>query len=170
MMDRTTGQIIEVCRDENFFKMQSEDSMRSTEATAVKILIEVYKGILPSLFMVLLTGGILFLLKKQENLRTDINRQQTNREEADERLAQVTILATVTYTIVALPSLIVYILWNFQSDSQIMHSKTIYETLSVFHTAFVICNVPITFIVYSWLSKDVRKTLHNLKKRIYIHL
>lgn len=170
LMDRSTGNIKEVCRDDNFFKIKSENSSRSKQAIAVQILIEVYKGFLPSLCMILLTGGILFLLKRQERMRTDINRQQTNREEADERLAQVTILATVIYTIVALPSLLVYILLQLKSESQIMHSHSIYEVLSVLHSTFVICNVPITFIIYSWLSKDVRNNFYNLKKRICRYL
>ena len=160
LLDKSTGEFVEVCRDENYFK-----NSHYTEASfTVQVAGEIYRGILPCILMIFLTVGTIYLLKKHQNIRKNLNQQQTNRQESDERLAKVTIAASVTYTIVVLPSLPIFVIVFFKLVSRDMLG--VLEILSIMHTAFVICNVPITFMLYNWLSKDYRETVLRLKKRL----
>ncbi|CAC5387193.1 unnamed protein product [Mytilus coruscus] len=165
LLDRTTGKVVEVCRDEDYFKPQLERSINSKGVFVLQIVHEIYKGVLPCFLMITLTGGTIFLLKKQQNIRKTLNQQQTNRQESDERLAKVTIAASVTYTIVVLPSLPVTFILYFYSGSY--NFAGVLKFLTIMHTAFIICNVPITFILYNWLSRDFREKVIKLYIRLY---
>lgn len=165
LLDKTTGQVVEVCRDEDYFKLQSEHSLNSKGVFALQFVHEIYKGVLPCFLMISLTGGTIVMLKKQQNIRKTLNQQQTNRQESEERLAKVTIAASVTYTIVVLPSLPILFILYFYSGSY--NFEVILKFLSIMHTTFVICNVPITFILYNWLSRDFREKVIKLKNHLW---
>jgi len=162
IIDKTRMQTIAICREPGFFSKQ--DYTQSREYNDMKIASIVLASLLPFIFMSFLSIKTVFIIRKQIKFRKQFNLSRTALVVKSERLVKVTIASTIIFATLTVPNLPIMIYLDLQKYNQTM--LQIIEYTGVVNSALFILNIPVNFLIFSWLSEGFRKIFKKILKHL----
>ncbi|VDI79484.1 Hypothetical predicted protein [Mytilus galloprovincialis] len=163
-VDKTTKEVKEICRYPHIFE-DIEKRYRDAEFI-ITIINDLVQHIIPGILMICLFLGIRRLVKKQIKIRKRLQRESTEREISDIRLAKVTMATTIIsfiFIIPGIPSTILVYTDLFYVES--VH--TFLDVLASVTRLLLVLSIPINFLLFSWLSGQFRNRVLVILKRLY---
>ncbi|XP_063405629.1 uncharacterized protein LOC134689591 [Mytilus trossulus] len=160
-IEKAKQQITQTCR--YVTRVTVGTKQIDSSESVLHIINDIVQAILPGILMISLAIGTTFIIRNHTKTRRRLQRQQSNNEDSDFRLAWVTIVATVFHVIYVLPVII-----NRIVTSSSIASIDMYDTTTTVLRILTVISVPINFLIFSWLSKDFRCKCIAIMKNIGI--
>lgn len=157
IIDRSLMKTVEICRTPGFF---ANDGITATNVNVESILRSVFQSVLPSILMYIFSIASILLIMKQMKFRKQFQLRSTATVIASERLVKVTIVTTISFAILNIPRIIL------ENMNLTIERQLSFEYISIVSSALYVINIPVNFLLFSWLSERFRKTVKQIWKRL----
>jgi len=161
IIDRASMKNVEICRKPGFFYPEIQFTL-TNHVTVDSILLSVFESILPFIFMSILSVASIIVIRKHIKFRMQFQAGRSSLETdiGSERLVKVTIVTTICFAIITVPMLPLFVVMPNADVVQTL------EYISIVCSALYIINIPVSFLLFSWLSGGFRETLKTIWKRL----
>lgn len=158
-IDRASMDTVEICRTPGFFSPDRQLTLKH-HFTVDSIIFNVFESILPFICMSILSAASIIVIRKHMKFRLQFQSGTTSSTYiASERLVKVTIVTTIFFAFISIPMVLVFVL-KPTSDGILT-----LEYITIVGSALLIIRIPVSFLLFSWLSGGFRKTLKQIWKR-----
>ena len=160
IIDKASMENVEICRKPGFFYPESQFTLINN-VTVDSILLSVFESILPFIFMSILSVASIIVIRKHMKFRMQFQAGSSSLEIdiGSLRLMKVTIVTTISFAIISIP---MFPLFAVMPNGDVVQML---EYISIVSNALHIINIPVSFLLFSWLSGGFRKTLRTIWKR-----
>ena len=155
-------EIVEICRNPGFFSSEAIPSQDDHEHT-ISMLYEIFDSLVPLILMSVISIASIYLIRKQANIRNQLNVGRTGSEIAYERLVKVTIATTIFFAINRLSNAIKLVVMYTRYEQTLYHTI---DYIGYISNALIVLSIPFNFLFFSLLSVAFRKTLQKVWKRL----
>ncbi|CAG2218035.1 unnamed protein product [Mytilus edulis] len=165
-VDKTTKEVKEICRYPHIFTDINVNKRYRNAEFIITIINDLVQHIIPGIMMICLFLGIRCLVKKQIKIRKRLQRESTEREISDIRLAKVTMATTIISLIFIIPGIpSTILLYNDLHFVEYVHN--ILDVLASVTRVLLVLSIPINFLLFSWLSGQFRNRVLVILKRLH---
>ncbi|XP_063431567.1 uncharacterized protein LOC134714256 [Mytilus trossulus] len=160
--DKNSNQFVEVCRDPQTFSVNLAN--KAKYKVDLEIADYICSAALPFISLTIFCISIVRVVKKQTKLWKMENKNITAREKSTNRLVKVNVLSFVFSAVLLSPRLILSAIKMFTQFGSSMLYIILYSSF-IFKLSYIFC-VPITLLMFTWLSTPFRNGIKKAWTRI----